>query len=354
MSDLPVYPISRHPAGFNAHSGMDGICRALRVVPFCIPETWTKIQKRSWTAGDWLRKWGNRWYGCEWNALVPVWDEWTIQRTLPKGMPHIVHWLWGEFAAPKRVETYRARGGKVVVSVHCSARRWKSVWRRPDGYAQADMVVLTSESQREFVERDVPHERVRRIPLGVECNYFTPGIRRDRRGKRLRLFLFGNTERDHAFAVAVAKRLPENCFEWRIRTVAPGKTLYDNIPCITMLPRLSDEEMLEEYRQADLLCMPMLDSAANDVLLESMACGTPVMINRVGGVPEYVSEECNVVMSDEHRIDEWVEKLLWLERNRNWLEDVRPRTRAWAERFDWSVVKEDYLATYQKVMTMEP
>ena len=69
-------------------------------------------------------------------------------KALPRGEPHIVHWLWGEFASPKRAETYRRRGGRVVVSVHCSARRWKQVWRRSDGYAQADMVVLTSESQR--------------------------------------------------------------------------------------------------------------------------------------------------------------------------------------------------------------
>ena len=29
----------------------------------------------------------------------------------------------------------------MVVSVHCSARRWDSVWLRSDGYAQADLVI---------------------------------------------------------------------------------------------------------------------------------------------------------------------------------------------------------------------
>lgn len=347
MCDLPVYPISRRPAGFNAHSGMDGICRALHVVPFCIPETWTKLQKRSWTAGDWLRKWGNQWYGSEWNALVPLWDERKILHMLPKRIPHIVHWLWGEFAAPKHAEAYRARRGKVVVSVHCSARRWESVWRRPNGYAHADMVVLTSESQRPFVEQNVPSERVRRIPLGVECDHFTPGVRQARKRNRLRLFLFGNTERDHAFAAAVAKRLPADRFEWRIRTMAPEKCLYDSIPCITMLPRLSDEEMLEEYRQADLLCMPMLDSAANDVLLESMACGTPVMTNRVGGVPEYVADDSNVVMPADASASDWADRLLALERNRDGLDAMRGPTRQWAKHFDWGIIAEDYRAMYR-------
>lgn len=190
-----------------------------------LPETWPKVRTRSWTAGEWLRRWGNRWYGSEWNALTPMWDEWRIRRLLPKGKPHIVHWLWGEFAAPKRAAVYRKRGGKVVVSVHCSARRWDKVWLRPDGYAQADMVVLTSESQRPCVEQTVPPERVTTILHGVESGYFTPGQRVPGGKKRLRLFLFGNTERDHAFAAAVAKQLPPSASSGGFGRWPPKTTL---------------------------------------------------------------------------------------------------------------------------------
>lgn len=347
---MKVFGIISRPEGFSDHSGLWPTVRAVGMAPVEFGERWRRWQARSWTAGEWLRMWGNRWYGSAWNSLTPCLDERAIMKVLPRGKPHVMHWLWGEFAAPKRAEAYRKRGGRVVVSVHCSARRWDKVWLRPDGYAQADMVVLTSESQRPFVERDVPAENVRKIPLGVECGYFTPGERPPSHERRLRLFLLGNTERNHAFAAEVAKRLSPERFEWRIRTLAPEKTLYAGIPCVTMLPRLTDAEMLEEYRQADLLCMPMLDSAANDVLLESMACGTPVMVNRVGGVPEYVSGECNVVVSNERRVDEWVDKLFWLEQNRDWLEGIRPKTRTWAERFDWKIIAEEYRAAYAEVL----
>ena len=347
---MKAFGIVMRPEGFSEHSGLWPAVHATGIVPVEFGERWRRWQQKSWTAGEWLRAWGNRWYGSAWNSLTPIVDEQTILQALPSGEPHIVHWLWGEFAAPKHADVYRRRGGKVVVSVHCSARRWDKVWLRPDGYAQADMVVLTSESQRPFVERDVLSERVKTILHGVESGYFTPGLRRSGREKRLRLFLFGNTERDHAFAATVARRLRPDRFEWRIRTVATEKTLYDGIPCVTMLPRLPDDEVREEYRQADLLCMPMLDSAANNVFLESMACGTPVMTNRVGGVPEYVAEDCNLVVSNERRVDEWVEKLLWLERNRDWLGALRPRTRAWAERFDWKNIADEYRAADTEVL----
>lgn len=312
---------------------------------------WRKLEAKSWTLGNALRQWGIRHYGCSWNDLCPLWDERRVLTQLDgrSATPSVVHFLWGEFAAPKRAKAYRRRGGRVVVSVHCSARRWERVWLRPDGYANADMVVLTSESQRPFVEQDVPQERVRRIPLGVDCAFFSPGTSRRKENRRLRLFLFGNTERDHGFSAEVAKRLPPNRFEWRVRTVAPEKRLYKGIPSVTMLPRLSDMEVLEEYRQADLLCMPMLDSAANDVILESMACGTPVMTNRVGGVPEYVAEGCNVVMPAEATADDWVDRLVAFEKDRVPLEAMRGPARAWAEKFDWTVIAEDYRAMYREL-----
>lgn len=346
---MKVFGIVMRPEGFSDHSGLWPAVMAAGMVPVEFGERWRRWQGKSWTAGEWLRGWGNRYYGSAWNSLTPWVDEHAIQRSLPRGKPHVVHWLWGEFASPKHAEVYRKRGARVVVSVHCSARRWERVWLRPDGYANADMVVLTSESQRPFVEQDVPHERVRRIPLGVDCAFFSPGTSRRKENRRLRLFLFGNTERDHGFAAEVAKRLPPDRFEWRVRTVAPEKRLYKGIPSVTMLPRLSDMEVLEEYRQADLLCMPMLDSAANDVILESMACGTPVMTNRVGGVPEYVAEGCNVVMPADATADDWGDRLVAFEKDRGTLAAMRGLARTWAEKFDWTVIAEDYRAMYRNL-----
>jgi glycosyltransferase involved in cell wall biosynthesis len=320
-----------------------------KILPFS--STYVNMMRISWGVGNALRRWGIRHYGSTWNALVPWWDEARFLRWLPQSEAlYPVHFIWGEFATPRRVAPYHRKGGRVVVSVHCSARRWDSVWLRPDGYAHADQVLLMSESQRPFVERDVPAERICTILHGVVGDYFKPSELRATRPGRFRLFLLGNTERDHEFAARVATKLPSNKFEWRIRTTAPEKSFYQEIESVNLLPRLSDGEMLSEYQQADVLAMPMLDSAANNVILESMACGTPVMVNRVGGMPEYVSPESNFLMSNDRNVDEWVEKLLWLEKNRDVAERMRPATRAWAERFDWKIMAEQYREMYRQVL----
>ena len=346
-----LHAIGYYVKGFSAHSGPDKAILLLGGEVRNIPPTWLRVQAKSWWLGQRLREWGIRRYGRHWNALVPVWDEARILHALPQSREaYPVHFIFGEFAAPRRVAPYHRKGARVVVSVHCSARRWDSVWLRPDGYAQADEVVLTSESQRLFVERHVPAERIRRIRHGVVAGYFTPPAQRPPPAARFRLWLMGSTERDHDLMEAVARKLPAERFELRVRVPPQWARQYAGIPCATVLPRLTDEEMREEYRRADVLAMPMLDSAANNVILESMACGTPVMVNRVGGVPEYVDPACNFLMGAERNVDEWVEKLLWLERNRDVAERLRPATRAWAETFDWKLVAEEYRAMYRDVL----
>lgn len=351
MSKSPLYMVTFRPEGFSLHSGLEPIAWELGVESLLFANAWSSLQKKSWRLGNALRQWGIRTYGSSWNGLVPWWDECRFLRKLPhRQNPYPVHFIWGEYGSPRNVKPYRQKGGRVIVSVHCSARRWHSVWLRPDGYAHADHVVLTSESQRPFVAQDVESERIEVIPLGADISWFRPPSERQTNRRRFRLWLIGNTERDHEFAARIASKLPEDRFEWRIRTSSYEKSVYAGISGVNLLPRLSDGEMLEEYQQADVLAMPMLDSAANDVILESMACGTPVMVNRVGGVPEYVDPACNYVMSNDRNTDEWVEKLLWLEQNRGEVERMRPATRAWAERFDWTVIADDYRKMYRNVL----
>ena len=350
MNEAAILHVTRVSPVFSEFSGMLPISRALGAAVFQFEPAYAGWMRRSWTLGNVLQQWGVRHYGSTWNSLVPWRDEARIRRALPNGaVPYPVHFIWGEFAAPKSAKPYHRRGARVVVSVHCSARRWESVWLRPNGYAQADQVLLMSESQRPFVARDVPPARIRTILHGVVAGYFTPPANRAPRGK-FRMFMLGDTERDHAFAAQIAAKLPADRFEWRIRTGSPDKSFYAGIPCVNLLPRLTDAEMLAEYQQADVLAMPMLDSAANNVILESMACGTPVLTNRVGGVPEYVDPACNFVLSNDRNVEEWVEKLLELERNRDVAEAMRPATRAWAEKFDWKLIAEEYRAMYRDVL----
>jgi len=43
------------------------------------------------------------------------------------------------------------------------------------------------------------------------------------------------------------------------------------------------------FGAADLVCVPSLEEGWPDVLMESFACGCPVVVSRVGGMPDIVA-----------------------------------------------------------------
>jgi glycosyltransferase involved in cell wall biosynthesis len=310
---------------------------------------WEQLSLRSWRVGQMVREWGKRWSGSEWFAPLPWVDECRLVRSLPRGQPSIAHYVFGDFTPPVLIDAVHRKGAKIVATFHVSARRAPQVLGGVRRLDELDAVTLVSASQRAwFLERGVPAQRLHVILHGVEAKYFVPAPRAPREGP-LHLLIVGKTERDHAFAAAVMAALPKGVAMLRVMTAPEQQANYRGVAGVELLPRLDDAGLLAAYQQADLLFMPVLDCTANNAVLESMACGTSVMANRVGGIPEYVDPSCNVVMPDK-RVDEWVDQIMALARNRDTLNTFRPRVRTWAERFDWRIIADQYRALYASLL----
>jgi len=58
----------------------------------------------------------------------------------------------------------------------------------------------------------------------------------------------------------------------------------------------SHDKIMLGLRAADVFCISSLDDNFPTTVLESIACGTPVVGFQVGGIPEQVTEDCGILV----------------------------------------------------------
>ena len=115
---------------------------------------------------------------------------------------------------------------------------------------------------------------------------------------------------------------------------------------VTFLGAMPQEQLAEYYGSADALVLASSREGWPNVLLEAMACGTPVVSTRVGGTPEIVAApEAGVLVSERsaHGIVEALHRLF-----RNYQD--REMTRRYAERFGWDETTRGQLQLFEGVL----
>jgi glycosyltransferase involved in cell wall biosynthesis len=189
----------------------------------------------------------------------------------------------------------------VAVSVDATIGDWSQMpaWRLRERYAplllapsramerralrQAALVFAWTAWTRRGVERDAPGARVVEHHPGIDLRRYRPAARSERTLPRV-LFVGGR------FAEKGGEDLLEALGEQLGRTVE-----LDLVTPAEVTPRAgvrvhrlgpSDPELLELQQQADVFCLPSHGDAAPWAVLEAMACGTPVLASRVGGIPD--------------------------------------------------------------------
>lgn len=68
------------------------------------------------------------------------------------------------------------------------------------------------------------------------------------------------------------------------------------------LGALAHAALPDWFRAADLVCLPSHNEGVPNVLLEAMACGTPVLASAVGGIPEVVPDFAGLLVPARDRL----------------------------------------------------
>jgi L-malate glycosyltransferase len=93
---------------------------------------------------------------------------------------------------------------------------------------------------------------------------------------------------------------------------------------------LSQEELWEKLRCADLMCHACDYEGLSKVISESMAIGLPVLVSNVGSLNKYIIDGKNGFLVDNNP-KKWAEKIEWIYSNQEALKDISKNAIKYAE-----------------------
>jgi glycosyltransferase involved in cell wall biosynthesis len=107
----------------------------------------------------------------------------------------------------------------------------------------------------------------------------------------------------------------------------------------------------EEYRRADLVCLPSLSEGFGLVTLESLACGTPVLTSTTTGSSEVISHGQDGFVVPAADLQALMAALEFAYSDRDCLKGMRCAARKKAERFPWNRFRQRLREAVQSPIT---
>ncbi len=223
--------------------------------------------------------------------------------------------------------------------------------------SSVDRIAVATPDERDQLARiyGVSRQRMTIVPCGVDLRHFRPLDRQQARaslglnGKPTLLFVgrpdplkggemliqAASLLQQPATVVMVGGNLEGDPELDRLRLVAREQGMEDEIRFVGAVPQ---EELPHFYSAADLMVVPSYYESFGLVAVESLACGTPVIASKVGGLQYIVQDGENGFLIPWRCAGLFAEKIDAVLSDETLLEDLRASARPSVTRYSWRTV----------------
>jgi teichuronic acid biosynthesis glycosyltransferase TuaC len=222
----------------------------------------------------------------------------------------------------------------------------------------AGVITVCNALRDELLTFGVSPEKVVSLRNGVDLEKFYP---MDRDSIRKKLGVRGYTlitvghlvpVKGHELIIEAMARLPKDVSlliagngpeRKKLERLSRTLKVSDRVTFLGVLPQ---EELTKYFSASDASVLASSREGWANVLLESMACGTPVVASNVWGTPEVVAAKEAGLLVSERTAEGFARAVMELRA----APPNRADTRAYAERFSWDDTTQGQLKLFRKIL----
>jgi len=259
----------------------------------------------------------------------------------------LFHFVYPENSFYFTARRKRSSKTKLVATYHQPPEESRQFIVKTEAIKRLDAVILLSESQREFFEPVVGNDKIHVIPHGIDLQFFSPAVQPP---KQKKIIAVGNWLRDFptlASTLAVLqKREPDILCD--IVSLEQNRQFFSGLKNVTFHSGISDEQLLNMYHEASAAVLSLTGAAANNALLEAMACGLPVVATDLPAIREYTTANgCRYVTPKNP--DRLADEVIALLSDESSMRNMGKANAAHVQRFGWKVIGEQTMNVYKQL-----
>jgi len=329
---------------WSGHSGANSILNVLPVNSFFLKRPVPGPIYRAWKP---FRGWfyaRNPYY-----EINSAWLEMNVAFDWFRKRNHIYHFLSGdnEFFFSGSLKRF-PRQNRLVCTFHGVSSETQHLASYPK-IRSLDAAIVVAGNMVEFFQTILGPDRVRCIPHGVDTTFWQPSETKSRNQSAQVLFV-GSHLRDFDVLRRVIQIVSGRDSSIRFHAVVSKAhaALFKDLNCLSIYPRIDDDELRRLYQTTDVFVCPLLQCTASNSLLEALACGVPIVATDTGGVRDYVSED-SAVLTRPGDAEEMAQALFSLIDDENHRQEMSIAARKRALQLDWMVIAHSLAELYRSL-----
>lgn len=223
---------------------------------------------------------------------------------------------------------------------------------------RVEQAIVLYERDLEWFGEMLAPDRVHFVRDGVDTHFFRPANHQMNDEAEKRILVSGHWLRNtEMLARVVAKLIALKALvsfdilvpvRWRNSTGFSALLQYPNI---RWHETQDSQEVLSLYQRSYLLLLPLCDGGANTALVESLACGLPVVTTDRGGTRSYGAGSLYPVVANDDD-DAMLELIFGYLESPSWREEISKRCRSFAEeKLSCEVTALQHATLYQRLFS---